>query len=98
MASQGRVVPGVRVAMEKFKQSISEDDAKRIESTGLQDVWDAIRDIGIEQRVQSTHILSRIGSIIRVIGKYSMDGGLFYAMVPYLAYIWAPIKFALQVM
>ncbi|KAG4434934.1 hypothetical protein IFR05_009575 [Cadophora sp. M221] len=96
MASRGRVVPGARGALERFKQSISADDAKRIESTELQDVWALVGQIDLLQRVQSTHILSRIDSLVREIGKYSIDGGMFYAGTPWAPYVWAPIKFALQ--
>ncbi|KAH9214977.1 hypothetical protein DL95DRAFT_299554, partial [Leptodontidium sp. 2 PMI_412] len=64
-------------ALERFKHSISADDAKRIESTELQDVWTSI-----------SHILPRIDSLVREIGKYSISGGMFYVGTPYAAYVW----------
>ncbi|PVH87940.1 hypothetical protein DL98DRAFT_566332 [Cadophora sp. DSE1049] len=86
----------IHSSFEKFKQSVSADDAKRIESTELQDVWAAVRQVDNDQRLQTTQALARMEPLLKEIGKYSSISDIFNDGTPYMAYVWAPIKFNLQ--
>jgi hypothetical protein len=76
-------------ALEKFKQSISDEDAHDFASTDLKDVWKAVRDIENAQRKrQSVQNLRRIDPLLRGIEQYSKVIEVLCNGTPYMPYVW----------
>jgi hypothetical protein len=76
-------------AIEKFKQSISQEDAHDFAHTELRDVWKAIDDIQNAQRQrQSLQNIRRIEPFLRGLENYSKVTEIFFNGTPHMSYIW----------
>lgn len=76
-------------ALEKFKRSISDEDAHDFASTDLKDVWKAVRDIENTQRKrQSAQNLRRIDPLLRGIEQYSKVIDVLCNGTLYMPYAW----------
>jgi hypothetical protein len=76
-------------AFEKFKRSISEEDAHTFASTKLKDVWSAIREIDSKQRKrQSAQNLRRVEPLLRGIEKYAKVVEVLCNGTPFMPYAW----------
>ncbi len=76
-------------AFDKLKQSVSPGDAFEFQSTTLQDVWKAARDLERVQRErQSVRNLRRIEPFFKAIEQYSKIIEVLCQGTPYLCFIW----------
>ncbi|KAF8859961.1 PLU-1-domain-containing protein [Acephala macrosclerotiorum] len=84
-------------AFNKLRKSISDEDALDFESTKLEDVWTAIRQIDSAQRQrQSAQNLRRVEPLLKGIEKYAKVIEVLCNGTPFMPYVWAPIKLMIQ--
>ncbi|KAF8865135.1 hypothetical protein BDZ45DRAFT_474377 [Acephala macrosclerotiorum] len=84
-------------AFTKLGQSISHEDARTFESTRLEDVWKAVREIENTQRQrQSAQNLRRVEPLLKGIEKYAKVIEVLCNGTPFMPYVWAPIKLMIQ--
>jgi hypothetical protein len=82
-------------AFERFKRSISEEDAHKFASTELKDVWSAVREIDREHRNRlSAQNLRRIGPLLEGIEKYTKLIEVLCNGTPFMPYVWVGIPFS----
>jgi hypothetical protein len=80
-------------ACEKFRRSISDDDARKFASTSLKDVRVAIQDIENGQRKrQSVQNLRRIQPLLEGLEKYAKVIEVLSNGTPYLPYVWVSLN------
>jgi hypothetical protein len=76
-------------AFDRLKLSVSPADAARFQSTTLEDVWKAARDIERAQKQrQSLHNLARIRPLLDGLEKYSKTIEVLCNGTPYLPWVW----------
>jgi hypothetical protein len=76
-------------AFKKLRRSISDEDAHKFVSTGLQDVWAAVREIdGAQRKRKSAQNLRRIEPLLRGIEKYASIINVLCNGTPFLPYVW----------
>ncbi|KAH7409681.1 hypothetical protein BKA64DRAFT_404683 [Cadophora sp. MPI-SDFR-AT-0126] len=81
----------------KLRDAISIEHAHDFASTGLEDVWKAVRAIDSSQRQRrSAQNLARIKPLLEGIEKYAKVIEVLCNGTPYLPYVWAPIKLVVQ--
>lgn len=79
----------ISAAFEKFKRSISEEDADTFASTELRDVRAAAREIdNIQRKRESSQNMRRIDPFLRGIEKYSKVIEVLCNGTPFLPYVW----------
>jgi len=79
----------IKDAFEKFRRSISEEDAKSFATTELKDVWTVVREIESTQRKrQSVQNLRRIEPFLRGIEKYTKVIEVLCNGTPFMPYAW----------
>lgn len=89
MAASAPATTTLAEAFDKLKSSVSDSDAVVFQSTLLQDVWKAARDIEhLQQRRRSVRNLRRIEPFLNAIGKYSKVLEVLCNGTPYLPWIW----------
>lgn len=92
MATSGSRPRVIDDAFHKLKQTISKQDAHSFQSTDLEDVWTAAREIEDAQRKrQSAQNLRRIEPFLRGIEKYSKIIEVLCNGTPYLPFIWVSV-------
>lgn len=80
-------------AFTKLGQSISQDDARTFESTRLEDVWRAVREIESTQRQrQSAQNLRRVEPLLKGIEKYAKVIEVLCNGTPFMPYIWVCLR------
>lgn len=91
------IVDAFEKASEKFKRTISEEDAHQFASTELKHVWLAVREIDSEQRKRgSAQNLRRIEPLLKGIEKYAKVIEVLCNGTPFLSYVWVSILSANQ--
>lgn len=89
MAASAPATTTLAEAFDKLKASVTTTDAAEFQSTSLEDVWKAARNIEcLQQRRQSVRNLRRIGPLLDAIGKYSKVIEVLCNGTPYLPWIW----------
>lgn len=98
MAASAPATTTLAEAFDQLKRSVSASDAVVFQSTSLQDVWKAARDIEQhQQQRQSVRNLRRIEPLLNAIGKYSKVIEVLCNGTPYLPWIWvSPQQFPSQ--
>lgn len=93
MAASAPAQTALAEAFDKLKSSVSAGDAVNFQSTSLQDVWKAARDIErLQQQRQSVRNLRRIEPLLNAIGKYSKVIEVLCNGTPYLPWIWVSLQ------
>lgn len=76
-------------AFDKLKQSVSPADAIKFQSTTLEDVWKATREIERTQKQRkSLHNLARIKPLLNALEIYSKPVEVLCNGTPYLPWVW----------
>jgi tetratricopeptide (TPR) repeat protein len=84
-------------AIKTLKDAINPADAVAFRSTSMEDVWKAAEEIQESQRKRkSLRNMRRIEPFLKALEKYSKCIEVLCNGTPYLPWIWAPIKLALQ--
>ena len=85
----GQPAVTLNAAFDKLKQTVSHADATRFQSTTLEDVWKAARDIErVQKQRQSLRNLARIKPLLDGLEKYSKTIELLCNGTPYLPWVW----------
>lgn len=76
-------------AFDKLKESVSAADAIKFQSTTLEDVWKATREIERTQKQRkSLKNLARIKPLLEALEKYSKSVEVLCNGTPYLPWVW----------
>ncbi len=94
MDPDGRRV--IKSAFDTLKQAVTPNDLIDFESTTLEDVWKAAREIECEQSARtSLRNMRRIEPALRSLESYANCIEVFCQGFPFLSFVWGPIKFIL---
>ncbi|KAF5982359.1 NACHT domain-containing protein [Fusarium bulbicola] len=86
----------LEISCNRFKAGISDDDDRLIRATSTDDVQVAIKQIETQLAARgSLRNLGRLTPYLNAIERYSKAVDPLCNGVPYLSYIWAPVKFIL---
>lgn len=85
-------------AFDRFAGSVSPDDYRKFQNTGLQDVRDEAMRIERELRARRTQRnMARLEPFLLGLEHYSKVVEVLCNGTPYLSWIWAPVKLMLAV-
>lgn len=87
-----------QTALKKFQARLTSSEQDNFECTTLEDVQREILKIQHRQEsLKSMVNMSRIQSFVEAMGQFGKVIEVFSNASPFVAYIWGPIKFILQV-
>lgn len=89
---------GFRHALTKFSARLSKDEESQFQFTTFGEARDALALIQDEQRKRKENMnLTRIQSFLEAMEQFSKTIEVFINASPFVAFIWGPLKFLLQV-
>ena len=86
-------------AVERFRQSLSAEHKREIETTSIKDVIDAIAVIQQDLlKRRANRNLRKLQPFVQALGNYGDSlNVIINGLSPYMPFIWGPIKVTLQV-
>lgn len=85
-------------AVERFKRTITAEHKREIEKTAVKDVVDAVGVIQQDLRKRrANRNLSKLQPFVQALGHYGDALDVLSNGLPYMPFIWAPIKVMLRV-